>query len=324
MSLVGHPSPPVFSRGPSRHTRLMLLVLVCLMMLVADLRFRYLEVVRQGLTVVMHPVQLVASAPVDFVRNAAVYFATLVEVQMENAELRRNQLQAAQRLLRFEALERENAELRRVLGMAESLKVRSVAADILYDAPDPFARKVIIDRGAGSGVEAGMAVLDADGMIGQVTRVYPVQAEVTLLSDKNQSVPVQVERSALRGVLFGNGKGPLELRFILADADVRVGDRLVTSGLDGIFLPGLPIATVTSVSPDSDGFMDILAEPAGRVDRAIQVLVLGRDARPQARPDPADALPVAPEPLPTPEPTPQPTPVVTPKPAAKPAARKGG
>ena len=259
-------------------------------MLVADLRFRYLEVVRQALTVVTHPLQIVAAAPVGFFRDATVYFATLVEVQLENADLRRSQLQAAQRLLRFDSLEAENAELRRLLSMSEAVPVYSVAADILYDAPDPFARKVILDRGARHGVEPGFAVVDAEGMIGQVTRVYPIQAEVSLLSDKDQAVPVQVGRNGLRGVLFGNGKGPLELRFILSDADVRVDDVLVTSGLDGVFLAGLPVARVMLVEPDKDGFMRILAEPVGRVDRAVQVLVLGREVLPPARPDPASAL----------------------------------
>lgn len=295
MSLLGHSSPPVFNRGPSPLTRLLVLVSICLVMLVADLRFRYLEVVRQTLTVVMHPVQLIASAPVDFLRDATVYFATLVEVQLENADLRRSQLEAAQRLLRFEQLERENAHLRRLMGMAESVGVRSVASDILYDAPDPFVRKVILNRGARDGVVAGYAVVDADGMIGQVSRVYPVQAEVTLLSDKNQAVPVQVQRSGLRGVLFGNGKGPLQLRFILEGSDVKVGDQLVTSGLDGIFLAGLPVAWVTEVEPDSDGFLRILADPIGRVDRAIQVLVLGRESLPPGRPDPRDAIVSNPE-----------------------------
>ncbi|MDX9699136.1 MAG: rod shape-determining protein MreC [Rhodocyclaceae bacterium] len=290
MSLVGHPSPPVFKRGPSPLARLLMLVVVCLAMLVADLRFRYLEVARQALSVVTHPLQVAAAAPVDFARNAAVYFATLVEVQLENADLRRSQLEAAQRLLRFEQLEAENAELRRLLGMAEAVAVRSVAAEILYDAPDPFARKVILDRGAHHGVVPGLAVLDAQGMIGQVTRVYPIQSEVTLLSDKEQAVPVQVRRTGVRGVLFGNGQAPLELRFVLSGEDVQVGDVLETSGLDGVFLAGLPVAEVTALGPDEDLFMSIRSEPIGRVERAIQVLVLGRDQAAPPRPHASSAL----------------------------------
>ncbi len=266
--------------------RLLVLVSVCLVMLVADLRFRYLEVVRQGLSVVTYPLQMLAAAPADFVRNATVYFATLVAVQKDNAELRHGQLDAAQRLLRFEQLERENQALRSLLQMAEPMPVKSIAAEILYDAPDPFSRKVILDRGAQHGIEAGLAVVNADGMIGQVTRVYPVQAEVTLLTDKNHAVPVQVSRNGLRGVLFGAGRGRLELRFTLSGADVQPGDRLVTSGLDGVYLPGLPVADVVSVEGEPHSFAVILCEPVAGVERTTQVLVLGRAVPPPPRPRP--------------------------------------
>lgn len=290
MSLAGHQSPPIFKRGPTATARLLVLVAICLALLVADLRFRYLEVVRQAVSVVTHPLQLVAAAPVDFVRNASEYFGTLVEVQLENADLRRAQLEAAQRLLRFEQLERENHELRQLLSMSQSVRVHSVAAEVLYDAPDPFARKVILDKGTHHGITHGLAVVDARGMIGQVTRVYPVQSEVMLITDKEQAVPVQVERSGLRGVLVGSGSGRLELRFVPASADIRPGDRLVTSGLDGVFLAGLPVARVRSVEPGDDVFLKALAEPIARVERAIQVLALGRAKAPPPRPDPADAL----------------------------------
>ncbi len=290
MSLVGHQSPPFFRRGPTPVARLLALVALCLVMLIADLRFRYLEVVRQALSVVTYPLQMVAKAPVDFVRNATVYFATLVEVQVENADLRRSQLEAAQRLLRFEHLERQNEELRRLLGMARSVEIHSVAAEILYDAPDPFARKVILDKGAHHGVVTGLAVVDAYGMIGQITRVYPVQSEVTLVTDKEQTIPVQVERSELRGVLVGGGKGLLEMRFVTADSDILPGDRLVSSGLDGIFLAGLPVARVVSVEPDGEAFLRVLGEPLARVERAVQVLVLGRATPAPPRPLPSSAL----------------------------------
>jgi len=169
--------------------------------------------------------------------------------------------------------------------MGQAVAVRSMAADILYDAPDPFARKVILDRGAQHGIEAGLAVVNAQGMIGQVTRVYPVQAEVTLITDKDQAVPVQVARNGLRGVLFGAGQGRLELRFTLAGADVQPGDRLVTSGLDGVFLAGLPVADVVSVESDAQSFATIQCTPVAGVERTTQVLVLGRAEAPPPRPE---------------------------------------
>ncbi len=290
MSFVGHQPPPIFRRGPAPLVRLLVLVSICLAMLVADLRFRYLEVLRQGLSVVTYPLQMAAAKPADFVRNASRYFATLLQVQVENAELRHQQLGSGERLLRFELLEQENEHLRRLLGMAQRVGVKSVAAEILYNAPDPFARKVILDRGAQQGVEAGLAVVDAGGVIGQVTRVYPVQSEVTLLTDRNQAIPVQVERNGLRGVLFGIGQGRLELRFVIAGADIRQGDRLVTSGLDGVFVPGLPVADVTLVARDGEAFARIEADPVAGVERSVQVLVLGRA---EAPPPPPPAEPAA-------------------------------
>ena len=283
MSFVGHQPPPIFKRGPAPTARLFAFVTVCLVLLVADLRFRYLEVMRDALSVVTYPVQMAAATPADFVLNASHYFATLIEVQRENADLRRQQLSSGERLLRFELLELENQRLRELLDMSRRVEVKSIAADILYNAPDPFARKVILDRGAQQGVEAGLAVVDAKGVVGQVTRVHPVQSEVTLLTDRNQSIPVSVLRNGVRGVLFGSGQGGLEMRFVLADADVREGDQLVTSGLDGVFVPGLPVAKVVGVDRASDAFARIECEPLA-IETSVQVLVIGRTAYPPPPP----------------------------------------
>ena len=287
MSFVGHqPPPPIFKRGPAPLARLFVFVAVCLALLVADLRFRYLEVMRNALSVVTYPLQMAASTPADVVRNASRYFGTLIDVQLENADLRRHQLGAGERLLRFEHLEQENAHLRELLQMSRRVETRSIAADILYNAPDPFARKVILDRGAQQGVEPGLAVVDANGVIGQVTRVHPIQAEVTLLTDRNQSIPVSVVRNGVRGVLYGVGRGMLEMRHVLADVDIRPGDQLVTSGLDGVFVPGLPVATVTRVNRDADAFARIDCEPLAAIERSVQVLVVGRAAYPPPPPPP--------------------------------------
>ena len=286
MSFVGHQPPPIFKRGPAPLARLFVFVAVCLALLVADLRFRYLEVMRNALSVVTYPLQMAASTPADVVRNASRYFGTLIDVQLENADLRRHQLGAGERLLRFEHLEQENAHLRELLQMSRRVETRSIAADILYNAPDPFARKVILDRGAQQGVEPGLAVVDANGVIGQVTRVHPIQAEVTLLTDRNQSIPVSVVRNGVRGVLYGAGRGMLEMRHVLADVDIRPGDQLVTSGLDGVFVPGLPVATVTRVNRDADAFARIDCEPLAAIERSVQVLVVGRAAYPPPPPPP--------------------------------------
>lgn len=294
MSLAGHPSPPTFRRGLAPRTRFGLLTVACVAMLVADIRFGYLEIVRQVVTVAIHPLQRAAAAPVDFVRNATVYFATLVDVQFENAELRRSQVEAAQRLLRFEQLERENEELRQLAGLSQAVGLRGVGAEVLYDAPDPFSRKVILDKGAHQGVRSGLAVVDARGLIGQISRVYPVQSEVTLLTDREQIVPVRIERTGMRGILAGSGKGELGMRYVPVGSDIQAGDRLVTSGLDGLFVAGLPVATVVSVINTDDAFLRVVCEPIARVERAVQVLVLGPDLPMPPRPEASQALPEQP------------------------------
>jgi rod shape-determining protein MreC len=294
MSVAGHNAPPIFKRGPAPLVRLFVLSAVALAMLVTDLRFRYLEVFRQALSMVTYPLQLAANTPADMAHNASTYFATLIQVQLENRELRRKQLEAAEQLLRSAHLEQENRELRGLLEMSRRVAVKSQAAEILYNARDPFSRKVILDKGSQQGIYAGLAVVDAGGVVGQVTRVYPIQAEVTLLTDKNQAIPVMVPRNGLRGVVFGAGQGVLELRFVEANADIQLGDQLVTSGLDGVFLPGLPVATVARIDRDVQAFARIFCRPAAGVERAGQVLVLGREALPPPVPE----APPAPVPKP--------------------------
>ena len=276
MSLIGHNTPPIFKRGPAPTVRLMLYVSAALVLLVTDLKFHYLEFMRQTVAVVLYPVERAAATPADLVLNAATYFATLAKVQQENALLRRQQLRMSEQLMRHEQLARENSRLRTLLGMREELPARSVAADVLYAAHDPFSRKVILDRGSTHGIAKGDAVVDERGVIGQVTRVHPIQAEVTLLTDKEQAIPIAVQRNGLRGVVFGAGAGQLELRYLPATADVEPGDTLVTSGLDGLYLPGLPVAKVLRVDRDTQAFARIFCAPVGGVEQSTQVLVMGR------------------------------------------------
>src|SRR5262249_43074727 len=152
----------------------------------------------------------------------------------------------------LQSLRAENEQLRRLLDARERIPRPATLAEILYQGRDPFARKVIIDKGSQQGIEAGQAVIDDVGVIGQVTRVHPLLAEVTLVTDKEQRTPVEVVRNGLRAVVYGGGdKGTLDLSYSAANTDVQVDDRLVTSGLDGTYPPGLPVAMVTKVERDA-------------------------------------------------------------------------
>lgn len=277
MATTGHHPPPFFRRGLPPSAKLTIYIALSLALLVGDLQVRYLDTLRKGVSILTYPLQIAAATPAEFAHNVSSYFNGLISLQQENDKLRTAQLQASKKLLRDGELEQENAQLRGLLQMGNRVKVQSIAAEVLFTARDPFSRKVILDKGGSQGVEAGLAVVDAEGVIGQVTRVFPLHAEVTLLSDKDQAIPVLIERSGLRAVMFGTGSGLMELRYLAANADVRVGDRIVTSGLDGVFVPGLPVARVVKASRDAaESFGRILCVPLGGVERSGAVLVLGR------------------------------------------------
>ncbi|MDR1228908.1 MAG: rod shape-determining protein MreC [Azoarcus sp.] len=288
---------PTFKRGVLPHVRLLIYVTICVAMLAVDRNFHYLESLRTYLVTITYPLRASAAEPVKLVGSAAKYFSELADSQFKQADFERLQIENAQRLLRFEHLEQENGYLRKLLGMRKRVQTHSVAAEVLYSAPDPYSRKVILDQGKQEGVEPGLAVVDAEGLIGQITRVYPIQSEVTLITDRNQSVPVQVERNGQLGVMSGTGQGGLELRFVLADADIKAGDRLVTSGLDGKFAPGLPVAKIESIERDTSAFARIVCKPLGGVEQSTRVLVLSRAELPPPPPKPETGEPPPPPPL---------------------------
>lgn len=281
MSVVGHSPPPFFKRGPAPLARLFFFVSLSIVLLVADLRFHTLEWARRGVATVLWPLQRVAYLPVDAGMDLGHYFTTMHALKGENEELRKQQLATANQLLRQEHLDAENRRLRALLDMKERQPAEGRIAEILYAARDPFSRRVIVDKGSQDGVEAGQAVVDELGVLGQVTRSYPMTSEITLLTDKDQAIPVEVQRSGLRAILAGAGAGTMELRFLSTNADVQPGDVLVTSGLDAVYLPGLPVARVINIDRDNSfSFARIACEPLAGVERHGQVLILGKRITP--------------------------------------------
>lgn len=284
--MADHQTPPFFKRGLPASARLTLYMVLSLALLVADLRLHYLEPLRQGVAILTYPLQIAAATPAEFVRKTSDYFSGLISLQRENARLKAQQLGVASQILLNEQLRQENENLRGLLQMRSQTQVSATAAEILFSARDPFSRKVVLNKGAHHRIEPGSPVVDPAGVIGQVTRVYPLHAEVTLLSDKDQAIPVVVERSGLRAVMFGTGNGLMELRYLAANADVHPGDRILTSGLDGVYVPGLPVATILKVGRDNaESFARILCRPIGTVERTGAVLVLARASGLPQRPD---------------------------------------
>ena len=272
-----HTPPPLFRTGPTPLARLMIFAMLSTVLLIADTRFNYLTTLRQITAVIVYPLQRLATAPTAMGGRIADFFVTHSSLLRDNARLTGQNLDLATAAQRTVALHKENAYLRGLLGVREHVPVPSIAAEILYAARDPFARKVMIDRGLQHDIESGRPVVDHVGVIGQVTRAYPWLSEVTLITDKGHLVPVLNVRTGLRAVLAGTGDdGKLELRFIPLSADFQIGDQLVTSGIDGIYPPGLPVAQVTQVERNTAYlFAGITCKPLAGVNAGTQVLVLG-------------------------------------------------
>lgn len=268
--------PPFFRQGPSALTKLALCSALALLLMVADARFKLMQPARATLALVLHPVQRLLLAPVDAWETAGDYLrGTQRAMQAEDLARRQLALQA-ERLSRAEALQAENERLRKLLGLQPSLSVPAIAAEVLYEAPDPYSRRVVIDRGATQGVVAGSPVINEAGVLGQVTRVYPLSSEVTLLTDKDAAIPLLNARTQMRNAAAGRPDGAgMELRFLAANADVKVGDLMTTSGLDGVYPPGLPVAKVSVVERRGDSsFAQVQLAPIAQPDSARHVLVL--------------------------------------------------
>ncbi len=288
MAGIDHAPPPFFKRGPAPLALLTFYIAVSLAIFVVDLRFKSLELLRQSIALVVDPVQRAAQTPGSLVDYVDRYLNGFRQLQQENNELKHNQLTTAPNLQRLAHLEAENERLRKLLAVKEREKASGQVAHIMYTARDPFSRKVIVDKGQQAGIVAGQPAIDEAGIVGQVTRVFPFSAEVTLITDKDQVVPVQIVRNGQRSVVFGLGNGQLELRYIPANADVQEGDMLVTSGLDGIYLPGFPVAKVIKIERDSAySFARIFCAPVAGVENFGELMIL--DPRQTLPPPPPDA-----------------------------------
>jgi rod shape-determining protein MreC len=289
---VDHTPPPFFKRGPAPLVRLFFFATLSLALLVLDARFRYVEGLRSWLALAAYPLQRAALAPFEVGERVSGYFSTQARLVSENERLRAKALEYSQDAQRFQGAQAEAAELRRIINAGERLDLKTIPAEVLYASRDPYAHKILIDRGQVQGIKPGSPVADEAGVIGQVTRVHPLVSEVTLLTNPDQAVPVQVVRNGLRAIAFGGGaSGMLELRFTAANAEVQNGDQVVTSGIDGTYPSGLPVATVVHIERDADHtFARVLCRPVAGVDRGRYVLVLANElgARP-ARPEEVQA-----------------------------------
>ena len=276
LGTLEHSAPPFFRQGLAPRTRLAICAGLAVLLMLADSRWKLVEPVRGALATAMHPVQRMLAAPLEAAGRLGQGLAGLEQALQRESEVRAQLAAQSVQATRAAQLERENAQLRALLELRPGLAVRSLAAELLYEAADPYSRRVVIDRGAGQGVVPGAPVVNDSGVLGQITRVHAQHSEATLLSDGRASIPVLNARTGARAVAFG-GASPhgMELRFVASNADVQVGDVLVTSGLDGVYPPGLPVARVMAVDRlGAAGFAGVALAPLAHPDGVRHVLVL--------------------------------------------------
>ncbi|ARU32405.1 rod shape-determining protein MreC [Sulfuriferula sp. AH1] len=292
-----HPNLTLFPRGLSAGARLLIYVLISIAVITADTRFHGLDRFRAGINTLLYPLQTLIQTPGRTYDRVSGFFVKQARLERENTALRQNFIQYSIAMQRYRDLEQENQRLRTLLGAQQRTPLHTQLAEILAIPRDPYQFQVTVNRGSQQGIKGGEAVVDETGLLGQVTRVYPFSSEITLLTNKDQSVPVIIQRTGQRAIMFGMGiDDSVEIRYLPHNTDVRTGDLLVTSGIDGVYPSGLAVAKVTQIDlSGSRAFAHIECKPLAAVDRNRQVLIVDAAIPAPAAPA-ATAKPLAPKP----------------------------
>lgn len=270
-------APPIFRQGLSATSKMLLLGLLAVLLMAADHRMQISQPIRSGVALVLSPLQWLSLQPVNAVNALTRYFGNLEDAQDAALIFQTRTIAQAQRLQQVEQLSQENAHLRQLLDLRAQVAGPAKAVQVLYDTSDPYTQRVVVDRGLMAGIAQGSAVIDTAGVVGQVTRVYPLVSEVTLLTDRAQSIPVMNARTGSRYVANGDPQtlgGSLDLKFVPAGADMQKGDLLTTSGIDGVYPAGLHVGRIARIDRRVDSsFARVHAEPMA-TERGRHLLVL--------------------------------------------------
>lgn len=267
---------PMFARAMGPRTRMALYGLACVVLMVLDSRYDAMNAVRASSAVLLHPLQSVLSKPFVFLSEAAEFFSIHGALVRDNRQLQAEHQRLAAQVQGLRDLQAENAHLKQLLALPTPPGVQPVASSIIRVLPDPFSRRIVVDRGTRQGIVAGRPVVDAQGLVGQVTEVFPDSSTITLLTSLEQAAPVQNQRNGLRLIVQGTGADALlEIRYLDMHADLKAGDLLTTSGLDGVYPAGIPVARVLRVEqPRQSPFARALCVPIGAIGQHRQLLIL--------------------------------------------------
>ncbi|MFQ6021379.1 MAG: rod shape-determining protein MreC [Acidiferrobacterales bacterium] len=264
------------SERPSSLTRLVFVVVLSAFLMALDHRSQYLPEIRAALSVLIYPIQVVAALPVRVSAWVTEVVTTEKTLRDRIAELRNENLAHFARLQKVDALEAENKRLRDLLGSAQRVADRAVVAELVEVSLEPFTRKIVVAKGSRDGVRLGQPVIDAHGIMGQITEVGVLTSKATLITDPGHAIPVIVNRNSLRAVVFGTGAPDrVRIPYMTASADIKEGDLVVSSGMGGHFPPGYPVAQVTELIKDpNEAFLRISARPMARLNYGKEVLLI--------------------------------------------------
>ncbi len=270
--------PELFSRGPAPLARLFFYCALSLACIVVDAHYHQLELFRKALNLLLAPIQTLANSPSQALQAFGKAWDNQSDLQAENQRLRQQLLEQAPQMQQFQSLQADLNTLKQLLQIQQQQFPAGIIAPITGVARNPFTQKIIIGVGANKGLESGSPVLSQEGLVGQVTTVNLFSSEVSLITNKNVVIPLLLTRTGMRTLAFGNGEqGTLSLPYVPMGTDIRAGDVLVTSGIDGLYPEGLSVATVLSVQRDPvSAFAQIRCQPDGAVFKHRQVLVLNR------------------------------------------------
>ncbi len=269
-------TPAFFVRGASVFSRMVFFCALSIIIMAMDARLNYLSQVRQAFIGALHPFEMAANAPSEWYRDIKKYFSAHNALVQENYVLKQQAFEHQVMLQRLSTIQAENMHLRSLLNGNIPIQPKAILGEISHTGRDPFTSVVVVNRGSQHNIKAGQAVVDSKGIVGQVTRVFPFSSEVTLITDKDLSIPIQIERNQLRAIAFGEGNNTLDIPFLPTNVDIKIGDKLVTSGIDGIYPAGLAVATVSKIQQNPESpFAKIICTPIAEVTNHLQLLLLG-------------------------------------------------
>ena len=278
-------TPAFFVRGASAFSRMVFFCALSISIMAIDARLNYLSQVRQAFIATLHPLEVIANAPGEWYRDIKKYFSAHNQLVQENYILKQQAFEHQVTLQRLSTIQAENEHLRSLLNGNIPIQPKATLGEISHMGRDPFTHIVVVNRGNQHNIKAGQAVVDSKGVIGQVTRVYPFTSEVTLITDKELSIPIQIERNQLRAIAFGEGNNTLDIPYLPTNVDIKVGDKLVTSGIDGVYPAGLAVATVTKIQQNPESpFAKIISTPVAEVTNHLQLLLLDLPNAKEANP----------------------------------------